>query len=62
LHKGPYNSNTLERQLYKTIQEKSKKSDWHTYLTPTNPKRIIAVEARNSLKLGAYVREKQETP
>jgi hypothetical protein len=28
LHKGTHLSNTLERQLYKTRQEKSKKSDW----------------------------------
>jgi hypothetical protein len=29
LHKGIYLTNTLERQLYKTRQEKSTKSEWH---------------------------------
>jgi hypothetical protein len=61
----------MERQLYKKRQEKYKKetSKMEMIVQPksvfidTNPKHIIAGEARNSLKLGnAYVQEKQETP
>jgi hypothetical protein len=29
LHIGTYIANKLERQLYKTRQDKSKKSEWH---------------------------------
>jgi hypothetical protein len=31
LHKDTYIANTLERQIYKTRQDKSKKSEWHNF-------------------------------